>query len=150
MTGAELFRLPPQGPVTAYKTYGVNVPRATHTRVVGCREYECEAYQHGWETRIDVSTELGARQARYITEQSGRHHSWEHAWGQSEIVIFRFPPGQECFREHRIQSQPALYVIRDGDHRGNPTGRRQTVSARAWVDDFGEHQERLADKQKEG
>ena len=149
MTGQELFRVAPAMPVGAYKTYGVRVPRETHTRVVSCREYECDAYLQGWTTVLDVADEKHREAATWIVNQSGRRHTVDRR-GPDTTVTFTFPPGQECFREHRIQSKPALHVIRDGDWRGNPTGRRQIVSARAWVDDFGEHQQALADKQKEG
>jgi hypothetical protein len=44
-----------------------------------------------------------------------------------------------------------MYLVRDGDWRGNPTGRkRQHSRAQDWVEDFGENQLRLVDQQKKG
>lgn len=143
----KLNRPDPRMPVTAYRTYAVQTPRATHTRPATCEEYGCLARQHGWTTQIDVSTDLGRRQAGYIERGSGRRYSRTDA---GTIMTYQFPAGQDCFASHRVQSKPSLYVIRDGDHRGNPTGRRATVPERSWLDDFGEHQEKLAAEQGRG
>jgi hypothetical protein len=41
--------------------------------------------------------------------------------------------------------------VRDGDFRGNPTGRRRMHASGAdWVEDFAEHQAKLADQQQKG
>jgi hypothetical protein len=42
-------------------------------------------------------------------------------------------------------------VVRGGDWRGNPTGyRRQHVNGEDWRDDFGEHQQNVADRIERG
>jgi hypothetical protein len=147
---AQPFRLQPALPVTAYKTYQVLMPKSTHTRPARCEEVECAAHQRGWVTRVDVTTELGQAQARYIRNQAGRAFTTAQLPGN--IVAFQFPAGQQCFAEHRVSlERPALYVVRDGDWRGNPTGRRmQHASDRDWVDDFGEHQLNLKDRIERG
>jgi hypothetical protein len=63
--------------------------------------------------------------------------------------VFRFDSGQRCFAEH--QTNPEQYGVRDGDWRGNPTGRVRAHQRPAdWVEDFGEHQIRIADQQQKG
>jgi hypothetical protein len=147
MINSQPNRIPPKMPVTAYKTYAVRVPRATHTRAATCEEYGCLHRQRGWVTTVDVSTELGRRQAGYIERGSGRKY---RRTDEGTILTYTFPAGQNCFADHRVQNRPGIYVIKDGDHRGNPTGRKVTLSERAWVDDFGEHQDKLAAEQERG
>jgi hypothetical protein len=45
-----------------------------------------------------------------------------------------------------------LYVVRDGDHRGNPRGTRDRLHQNPgnWVDDFATHQQAIADEIKKG
>jgi hypothetical protein len=44
-----------------------------------------------------------------------------------------------------------MYLVRDGDWRGNPTGRkRQHTRAADWVEDMQENQGRLIDQQQKG
>lgn len=145
-----MFRVEPAMPVTAYKTYAVNMPRATHTRVATCAEVECRHHLAGWKTSIDVTTTLGAEQAKYIRLHSGR--SFTTTWASESLIVFHFPPGQKCFTEHRVSlERPAFFSVRDGDWRGNPTGRRLLhANGRDWIDDFGEHQQKLADAQDKG
>ncbi len=145
------FRLEPKQSVQAYQTYAIRALPGIHTRVISCKEAGCEAYERGWKTTVDVATPLGQDQARYIENESGR--TWRagpHDSGNPRFRTYIFGAGQECFAEHTEQVRPGLYIKRDGDHRGNPTGRRQEMSERSWLDDFGEHQQKLADLQKEG
>jgi hypothetical protein len=70
-------------------------------------------------------------------------------------VTFVFEPGTPCFRAsvHKLPlEREPLYVVKDGDWRGNPRGTRPRRHARAeyWVEDFAEHQQGLADKMQEG
>jgi hypothetical protein len=139
----------PKMGASAYKTYALMRPRATHTRVALCAEVDCRAMANGWKTIVDVSTELGRRQANYIRLHSGRSFT---ATEDGTLVTFVFPAGQKCFAEHRVllEREP-LFRIKDGDFRGNPRGTPVLkLSPIAWRDNFGEHQEKLADKQKEG
>lgn len=139
----------PKMGASAYKTYALMRPRATHTRVALCAEVDCRAMANGWKTIVDVSTELGRRQANYIRLHSGRSFT---ATEDGTLVTFVFAAGQKCFAEHRVllEREP-LFRIKDGDFRGNPRGTPVLkLSPIAWRDNFGEHQEKLADKQKEG
>lgn len=130
-------------PVTEYKTYAVATPQETHFRKASCREVECLAHQNGWRTCVDTSTDLGARQANYIRLHSGRAYTVIES---APLVTFVFPAGQECFNTHRVRlDKPELYVARDGDWRGNPTGRRLVhKNGDDWLDDFANHQDAIS------
>lgn len=144
MSGQGSFRLPPALAAHEYVTYAVASPVETHTRPASCVEVDCTAYGFGWRTTLDVSTELGARQAQYIRLHSGR--KFTTSAGESEnLVVFTFPAFQQCFAEHRVTlDRPAFFVRRDGDWRGNPRGTQPLrMSADNWVDDFATHQARL-------
>lgn len=131
----------------AYKTYSIHQPLATHFRPATCAEVDCPHYLEGWMTRVEHCNAEQLHAAR----NSGRRYR-ELALRPGETYL-HFEAGQKCFHwsDHRTPvGRPELYVIRDGDARGNPTGRRDLVSGETWNDDFGEHQERLADLLKEG
>ena len=69
------------------------------------------------------------------------------------LTEFTFEAGQTCFVEHRVPlEREPLYVVRDGDWRGNPRGTAPRIHTRPddWVDDFAEHQQRLADRFEQG
>jgi hypothetical protein len=135
-------RLQPQLPPQHYKTYSILSPLSTHFRPGTCDEAGCLAQRNGWRTRVDESTDIGARQAHYIRNQSGRKFTEDREAG---LTVFTFEAGQRCFTAHKVPlERPELYVVRGGDWRGNPRGdRRQHTSADAWVNDFGEHQDRI-------
>ena len=142
----QLFRVPPVLPVTAMQSYRIHSPRDTTVRAA-CEQVGCEAWRHGWETKVDESTNLGQFQAAYIRQSSGR--TFTELRTAEGMTVFRFEPGQRCFADH--QTWPERFIVRDGDWRGNPTG-RQRVHQRAadWVEDFGEHQQRLKDATERG
>ncbi|MFJ9037479.1 hypothetical protein ACIRF8_12930 [Streptomyces sp. NPDC102406] len=130
----------------AYQTYSITSPRDTSV-AAACQQVGCAAWLHGWESKVDERTELGARQAQYIRTQSRR--TFREQRTEAGLTVFRFASGQRCFAEHR--TRPEVYVVRDGDWRGNPTGKTRThTRPQDWVEDFGEHQLRLVDQQKEG
>lgn len=144
-----LQRITPAMQPGAYKTYQISAPAQTHWRPATCAEVDCPAYLHGWTTTVDESTKLGQGQAYYVRRQSGRGFTEQR--GQGGLTVFRFEAGQACFasQTHQMQVRPEHYLIRPGDWRGLGEA-RQVGSARAWVDDFGEHQERLADRLGQG
>ncbi len=138
----QLFRIQPHMPVQAYKSYTVSSPFSTHWRNATCEEAECEEYQRGWKTMVDLDSELGQRQAFYIVKESGRKFQAER---HGQIVEFIFEPGQKCFTQHkvRLERYPRFFV-RDGDWRGNPTGTvREHRDFDNWCDDFAAHQDKL-------
>lgn len=133
----------------AYKTYALLRPKATHTRVALCKEVDCRAMANGWKTIVDVSTPLGQRQANYIRLHSGRAFTVTE---DGTLVTFVFAPGQKCFAEHRVMlEREPLFRIKDGDFRGNPRGTPVLkLSPIAWRDNFGEHQDSIAEQHKRG
>lgn len=157
-------RVTPKLPVTAVKTYGISSPQETHSRPATCAEVGCAAHAGGWVTTVDERTPLGRAQASHIrrscvrdgagvTRETLGGRRWYRERKDAEgRTLFTFPAGQTCFAEHVVSlDRPELFVVRDGDWRGNPTGRaRQHTRAADWVEDFGEHQLRLVDQQQKG
>lgn len=143
-TAVSVNRITPVGPVQAYQTYAVRAPRSTHTRPATCAEVGCVAYRSGWATTVDPGSELGARQATYITRQSGRRFA--QTMLPDGRVRFEFEAGQRCFAEHRVSlEREPLFFKRGGDWRAN-VGPTLRMTGQDWLDDFGEHQERLRDR----
>lgn len=145
------FRLGPRLPAHAYTTYQLLRPKATHYRPATCEEVQCEANTRGWRTQIDTNTPMGARQANYIRLQSGRSFTTREV-PLSGLVVFTFPAGQQCFAQHRVPlEREPLYVVRNGDHRGNPRQERRVhIRPADWVDDFASHQDTLATEISKG
>lgn len=143
-----ISRIDPAMPAHAYKTYAIVAPKQTHTRKATCAEVECQHHIHGW-----VTTVIRGSDDEALIRRAGRHFVEEPA--EANMVRFVFPPGQPCFRvsTHRVTlEREPLYVVRDGDWRGNPRGtdpRRHTRAA-DWVDDFATHQDKLATRLAQG
>lgn len=144
-----LFRIEPRMGAAAYKTYEIRSPLTTHFRPATCAEVDCPQYLNGWRTRIETLTPELLRAAR----NSGRHYTVQQiAQGESYLV---FQAGQPCFaaaRHQKRMDRPPLYLVRDGDHRGNPRGTKARLHQRPenWVEDFADHQQKLADEIKKG
>jgi hypothetical protein len=146
----QAFRIQPQMPPGAYQTYAIRAPRASHYRAATCAEVECAAWANGWTTIVPSDSP----QAVYIRAKSGRAFVEKRgeAPGMAEFV---FKPGQECFRsgDHAVRlDRPPVFLRRGGDWRQEVGGILPVrfSSPEAWRDDFGEHQERLADRVKRG
>jgi hypothetical protein len=148
--GVILNRIAPKMDVGAYQTYGVARPRR---RVATCREANCPRRERGWRMTIDLNTPLGQDRARYIKNYAGRAYIKlpRDPGAPAGVVVLEFAAGQECFDEHTVPvEEETIYVLRDGDWRGNPTGRHRTLSPIAWRDDMGENQEKLAELARRG
>lgn len=142
-------RIEPKLGPDAFKTYQIVAPLKSHWRKASCEEVQCQSFARGFKSVIDTSTSLGQQQARYIENVSAR------VFGKTQegsMITYVFPAGQACFTQHRrpLEREP-FYVVRDGDHRGNPRGTRPVQRRAAeWVDDFAEHQQGLADRMNRG
>ncbi len=148
MDGGRLFRIEPKLPVTAMQTYAVSAPAATHWREATCREVDCPMHLNGWQTLVDERTALGRAQAGYIRHKSVR--SFSEARDAAGLTVFTFPAGQTCFRQHRVRvEREEIFIKFPGDHRGR-TGEARVLRPQDWVDDFAEHQEKLADRLERG
>lgn len=145
----QLFRIQPVGPAESYKTYQFLRPKETHTRVATCAEVNCAYSNGGWRTTVDVSTELGQKQANYIRLHSGRSFTFTET---GTLIVFAFPSGQKCFAEHRVSlEREPIFRVKGGDWRGNP--RRVPIVTRRpedWVDDFAENQIKVAERIQRG
>jgi hypothetical protein len=154
-------RAQPLAGAHAYKTYSVSAPLATHWRVATCGEVGCPREEFGWTTVVLEADDLGQAQAHYIRTSSGR--KFTESRREDGMTVFEFPPGQRCFstlvRDGRVVSghpkrieRPELFIVRDGDWRGNPRGTSPLVHSgpESWVDDFATHQQTLADAANEG
>jgi len=143
-------RLAPQLPADAVKTYSVVSPLRTHYRSGSCAEAQCPNREFGWRTVVDERTELGQAQAHYIRKESGRRFTEEY--DPAGTTTFTFAAGQNCFTKHQISlEREPLYLVRGGDFRGNPRQEKyEHDNADNWVDDFANHQNKLADRRAQG
>lgn len=144
-------RIVPSVGAEAYQTFQVSAPRATHWRKASCEEVSCAQGERGWTSTIDESTGLGKAQAHYIRRNSGR--KFKESRNELGQTVFEFASGQDCFAEHKVRiDKPELYLVRGGDHRGNPLGiqTRQHTKAEFWVEEFGENQQRIHDVREKG
>lgn len=145
-----LNRITPALPAQAFKTYQLYAPRNTHRRRATCEEAGCLPHRQGWVTTILRANDPGGR-LEYTVRTSGRRYVEERVEGG---VRFTFPAGQPCFKSstHTLPlERDPQFLVRGGDWRGNPTGmRRQHTRAELWVEDFAEHQDRIARTREKG
>lgn len=138
-------RIVPLMPPQAYKTYGMSMPLASHWRPATCEEFECEAYRNGWVSTFDLSTDLGEKQYDYCTHDKTRSYSEQRV--TLTLVKLVYKPGNRCFRagDHKLPlERPAVFTVTGGDWRAYLSGPRVHARAEDWVEDFSEHQDRLA------
>jgi len=127
-----------------YKTFQVEAPISTHTRVATCEEVECEQYAKGWSMRIDLGSQLGQKQAHYIKHSSGR--AYKVVGQNGGLVTLEFSPNQPCFQNHRVKAGlPEIFKVKGGRDGYNPRGTPTRVHTRAefWLEEFNEHQDRI-------
>lgn len=144
-----LNRITPAAPVTGFKTYGM---RVIEREPATCEADDCGPYLNGWATVVLPETpDVGVIEAACRGEIDGYRRQWQtRELLPDGFLRFWFPPGQPCFRAsaHSIPVT-ARYSLRDGDWRGNPSGKIVTThDARTWLDDFGEHQQRIVDQRR--
>ncbi len=144
-----LNRVTPKAPAQVFKTYGMHVIEREPT---SCEAAECDGYLKGWFTTVlSDSPDMGVIEAACRGEVDGYRRRHDAPEIQPDgFVRYWFPPGQPCFRAstHSIPVT-ARYTLRDGDWRGNPSGRSiSTPNAQTWLDDFGEHQQRIVDQRR--
>lgn len=140
-------RIAPVAGPQAYKTYGMSMPLKSHWRRATCEEVRCEAYVHGWVSTFDLATDMGLKQYEFCKDDRERSFSMQRV--SVSLVKFVYKPGNRCFRsgDHRLPlERPARLYVAEGDFRGNPRRIPVRVHTRAddWVEDFSEHQDRLA------
>lgn len=161
--GGQPHRLTPKLPASGFKTYNISMPAETHHRPATCAESECPAHLRGWVTILPAGSDLisvlktsGRRYREHrdhlplavVRQMPGHEDDTADLSIGEGLVAFYFEPGQSCFQEstHTVPlERPALYVVRDGDWRGNPRRTPPRVHTRPedWVEDFAGHQDRL-------
>lgn len=121
------------------QTYGID--RKKNRRRATCAEVDCEAWMKGWSTVVEVADPLRSQKLAY----------WRHQWRQAtETVLpdgirFTIPPGVGCPQTHYTHDdRPALFVVRRGDRRRYLETLRTHTRPEHWVEDFAEHQDRIA------
>lgn len=137
-------------PVGVYQTFTLARPRTREFwRKATCDEVNCARKRNGWRTVLDVGTAAGAQSAKWIVDFSGRHGSIERAGNQ---VTFTFAAGQDCFESHKVAlEREPIYIVRDGDHRGNPTGRRRVhAKGMDWVEHMQEDLDKFRQAKRQG
>lgn len=143
-----MSRIQPQGRVQDYKTYQIVSPVSTHWRPATCAEVDCPEYMKGWKIRIEGLPPAMVHAAR----TSGRSYKELDVTENEHWLIF--DSGQPCFRasQHRmLLDKQEIFVVRDGDFRGNPTGNVRThTRPEHWVEDFSEHQDRVVQQIQRG
>lgn len=133
----------------AYKTYEMSSPLATHWRPATCAEANCEYYRDGFQVRIEGL----APKVLHAVQHSGRKYSVQKVTEGETYLAFE--AGQPCLRQQlhrvRVEREP-LYLVRDGDWRGNPRGTKARLHQRPedWVDDFATHQQAITDEIAKG
>lgn len=136
-----LNRIQPNGPVQAYRTFQILAPASTHRRKATCKEVDCPQYLNGWRVRVESLD----GPMLHVARTSGRKFTELHvAEGENWLV---FEAGQPCFRagQHSVPlDKQELFIARDGDYRGNPTGNvRRHTRPEDWTEEFSEHQDKL-------
>ncbi len=142
-----LQHIPAELPVQAMRTFSIRAPLTTHFRKATCEEANCQHYLEGWRSIVPADSP----QADYIRRGSGRRFT--EGRNSPGLAEFTFEPGQDCFASdtHRVAiDRPEIFVMRDGDWRGNPTGRSMRLPAQSWVDAFGENLETVRDQHERG
>lgn len=155
-------RVQPAGPVQAYKTYAVDTPLATHFRLATCEEVDCPNFLNGW--AVAITPDDNGQKFDQIIQHCGK--SWRKLTvdeaeaaqpGTSfagAVYVYLFAPGQPCFYEgtnrHVLPvGRPDIFSVRGGDWRGT-TSERRVLRPQDWQESFGEHQDNLAEKFKQG
>lgn len=145
-----MFRLDPAGPHTAYQTFRVAAPLATHHRRATCVEVGCEKLERGFKIVVDPTTDKGRRQRHLIVDVYRRPCRARRR--PDGLVEYVFPAGTQCFDNHHVSLfREPLTVIRFGDHR-TPRAARQPrqVGAGEWLERFGENQQKIAERVARG
>lgn len=141
-------RITPQGQVQDYKTYQILSPTSTHWRAATCEEVDCPNYLKGWRLRIEgLPVDM-----LHAAKTSGRKFTELNVSENEHWLVFA--AGQPCFRAqmHRaLLDKQEIFIVRDGDYRGNPTGNvRKHTRPEFWQEDFAEHQGKLAQRIQQG
>ncbi len=118
--------------------------KPNETRVMTCREYECDPYVEGFKV---IAPTIGP-QADYIRASELRHFT--ETVEEAGISSFHFEAGQECFAEHRVAVLPPRLLHFNQRGGAQPPSRREIAEGKPWrppdwLENFGETSERIAE-----
>ncbi len=137
-------RLPVAAPASMYQTFSIRAPKSTHWQPATCEEVSCEYYTRGFKVSLDESKPVGSGNAAMLRADKTRtKREYRDEFG---MTIFEYPPGTKCMNKHSKRlEKPEIFIVRDGDHRGNPKGTptRTHTSADSWVEEFSETQDKI-------
>lgn len=119
-----------------YQTYSLSQPTSTHTRKATCEEVDCKHWQEGW--TYDVR-QLDAELIRAIRLSGRKWREQEHLG----VTYWVFPPGQQCFREHRVSNDREAFHFLTPHARRLNTRTATLMKPEDWVDHFANHQEKI-------
>jgi hypothetical protein len=144
----KMNRIAPLGKVQDYRTFQIIAPASTHRRKATCAEVNCKEYLGGWRVRVEgLPPEM-----LHTAKTSGRKFTELHVTEKENWLVFE--AGQDCFKasQHTVPlDKQEIFVARDGDFRGNPTGNvRKHTKPEFWLEDMNENQGRLSDLHKQG
>ncbi|MES2211355.1 MAG: hypothetical protein V4515_14425 [Chloroflexota bacterium] len=139
-----LNRIQPVGPVQGYRSFGMVTTRRVQAT---CADVMCEHNAKGWVTVVPPgSPDEGVLVAACDGRVDGIRRQWrERCVSLGGFHEYHFDPGQPCLRAstHTVPWSFAFHH-RDGDWRGNPSGLVVAhPDGQSWVDEFGQHQERI-------
>jgi hypothetical protein len=92
----------------------------------------------------DESTEVGQYWAKKFRQDKTR--SFREERNEYGMTVFHFPPGTPCGNKHQVRlPKPEIFIVKGGDHRGNPKGTPTRVHTKAefWVEEFAETQDKI-------
>lgn len=138
--------LEPAGNPGAYQTYSIKAPITSHYVPATCEEVHCADYEGGWMVKLTGLSE----QMIYTAKNTGRKFV-QTDLGEGPALVFE--AGQPCFRastHRKPNGRPEIFLRRNGDFRTPRTPVTRFKRAADWRDDFGEHQERIADQINQG
>ena len=156
------FRVQPLMPVTAYKTYAVDSPLATHFRLATCEEVDCPNFLNGW--GVAITPDLQGQGFDDIIRHSGKQYThltvaeaearFPGTSFAGAAYVYAFAAHQPCFyqgtQRHVLPvGRPDIFSVRGGDHRAT-TSERRVMRPQDWQESFTEHQDNLATKFQQG
>lgn len=141
-------RIAPAGPVQGYRTFQILAPTSTHRRKATCAEVDCPQYLKGWRVRLEGLTP----ELLHTAKNSGRKFTELHVSEEENWLVFE--AGQTCFQSARHTvplDKQEIFVARDGDFRGNPTGNvRKHTRPEFWIEEMGENLSQVRAAQERG
>lgn len=155
-------RIKPALSVDQMTTYVINAPLSTHFEPSSCEEIGCPNFLKGWAVGIiageegaamDYACSHSGKEFQRLTVEEARAAFPDHQFTGC-LFVYIFSSGQPCFdgdagRHLQRIGRPEVFLKVGGDWRGF-TSRPAEMRMNDWLDDFEEHQDKLATVQAQG